>query len=81
MPTGLIDTATAAQRKHCSRNAILDAIKRGAIDGQQTGRYFVVMANKKFEEWSPNPGICFFPFPVSAICVKGWRTSNMLLST
>ena len=51
----LIDTATAAAEKGCSRKAILDAIRRGAIDGEQTGRYFVVMANRRFEVWQPNP--------------------------
>ena len=51
----LIDTATAAKKKNCSRNAILDAVNRGAIDGQKTGRYYVVMENAKFANWNPNP--------------------------
>ena len=55
MPIAIIDTTTAAKEKSCSRKAILDAIRRGAIDGQQTGRYFVVIKNKKFTDWQPNP--------------------------
>ena len=55
MPVEIIDTATAAKIKSCSRNAILDAIRRGAIDGQQTGRYYVVIRNVRFEQWEPNP--------------------------
>jgi hypothetical protein len=51
----LIDTTTAAKEKACSRNAVLAAIRRGDIDGEQTGRYFVVKANTKYQEWAPNP--------------------------
>ncbi len=35
--------------------AILDAIERGAIDGQKVGRNFLVRKNGKFERWTPNP--------------------------
>ena len=35
--------------------AILDAIERGAIDGQKVGRNFLVRKNGKFERWQPNP--------------------------
>ena len=51
----LIDTATAAKKKDCSRNAILNAIRRDVIDGQQTGRYYVVIENTRFKNWSPDP--------------------------
>ncbi len=51
----LISTAEAAKRKKCSRNAILDAIKRKAIDGESLGAQYVVRANPKFERWQPNP--------------------------
>ena len=51
----LISTAQAAKVKACSRNAIIDAIKRNAIDGQMAGAYFVVRPNRKFDEWHPNP--------------------------
>ena len=51
----MLATSEAAQIKGCTRKAIVDAIKRGDIDGDQTGRYFVVRANKRFEAWQPNP--------------------------
>ena len=57
MAPRIIDTATAATEKGCSRIAILDALKRAAIDGQRTGRYYVVFANKKYNEWQPNPNV------------------------
>ena len=50
----LISTSQAAQDKACTIKAIVDAIKRGAIDGEQTGRYFVIRANRKYEAWQPN---------------------------
>ena len=52
--TELISTAEAAKRKKCSRVAILDAIRRSVIDGVNTGRYFTVRANRKFEDWQPD---------------------------
>jgi len=51
----LISTAEAARRKDCSRNAILAAIKRRAIDGENLGAQYVVRANPKFKRWQPNP--------------------------
>ncbi len=51
----LLSTADAAKAKNCSRNTILDAIKKGLIDGVQTGRYYVVQVNRKFQDWTPNP--------------------------
>ena len=51
----IIGTAEAAEKKDCSRNAILDAIRRGAIDSERLGpRSYAVKANRKFEEWEPN---------------------------
>ncbi|MBB27402.1 MAG: hypothetical protein CME25_00670, partial [Gemmatimonadetes bacterium] len=44
-----------AQLKACTRQAILDAIERGAIDGQKVGRNFLVRKNGKFESLQPNP--------------------------
>jgi predicted DNA-binding protein YlxM (UPF0122 family) len=50
----LVSTTEAAQRKGVSRQAILDAIKRGVIDGEQIhARTTVVRVNKKFEAWGP----------------------------
>jgi hypothetical protein len=50
----LISTAEAAKRKDCSRNAILAAIQRKAIDGEHLGAQYVVRANPKFDRWQPN---------------------------
>ena len=51
----IIGTAEAAEKKDCSRNAILDAIRRGVIDSERLGpRSYAVKANRKFEEWEPN---------------------------
>ena len=35
--------------------AILDAINRGAIDGQKVGREYIVHPNRKYQEWQPSP--------------------------
>jgi hypothetical protein len=53
--TKLLDTATAATEKGCSRQAILGAIRNSKIDGEQLGRYYAVRANRKFEDWQPDP--------------------------
>ena len=51
----IIGTAEAAERKGCSRNSILGAIRKGSIDGEKLGpRSYVVRDNKKFQEWQPN---------------------------
>ena len=50
----LISTAEAAKRKDCSRNAILAAIQRKAIDGEHLGAQYVVRANPKFDRWQPS---------------------------
>ena len=50
----LISTQEAADQKGVSRQAIIDAINRGTIDGQRLSpRNLVVIANKKFEAWQP----------------------------
>ena len=54
MANKLIPVGEAAQEKGCSRNAVRDAIKRGALDGEQLGRFFFVKGNKKYKEWGPN---------------------------
>ena len=51
----LISTAEAARRKNCSRNAILAAIQRKAIDGENLGAQYIVRANPQFERWMANP--------------------------
>ena len=51
----LISSNEAAQLKACTRQAIVDAIARGAIDGQQVGRSYMVRKNGKFERWKANP--------------------------
>jgi predicted secreted acid phosphatase len=54
MPPKVIPTRQAATEKQCSVPAILAAIKRGAIDGQQMGREYVVFPNKKYHNWEPD---------------------------
>ena len=45
---------TAADLKGCSRQAIAEAIQRGAIDGEKVGRNYVVRDNRKFQDWQPS---------------------------
>ena len=54
-PLNVLSTQQAAEEKGCSRQAILDAITRGVIDGQRVGREFIVQPNRKFREWHPSP--------------------------
>ena len=54
-PLNVLSTQQAAEEKRCSRQAILDAITRGVIDGQRVGREFIVQPNQKFREWHPSP--------------------------
>lgn len=50
----LMSTTEAAKLKGVSRQAILDAVRRGALNGQKVGgHYIVVKGNKKFEAWEP----------------------------
>ena len=51
----LLSVVEAAEKKGCAVQAIRDAIAKGKIRGQQVGRSLVVMGNKKFDEWKPNP--------------------------
>ena len=51
----LISTTEAARLKDVSRQAIVDAMKRGVIDGQKVSdRTLVIVVNKRFNEWEPN---------------------------
>jgi len=51
----LISTTEAAELKGISRQAIIDAVDRGDIDGQRLSpRNMVVVANKRFEQWQPS---------------------------
>ena len=51
----LISTTEAAGLKGISRQAIIDAVDRGDVDGQRlSARNLVVIANKKFEAWTPS---------------------------
>jgi hypothetical protein len=52
----LMSSTEAAEEKSVTRQAIIKAIERGDIDGHRVGqRSLVVVANKKFQEWYPNP--------------------------
>ena len=54
----LISTQEAAEQKGISRQGIIKAIDRGEIDGQRlSARSMVVIVNKKFETWQPNPNM------------------------
>ena len=55
MPRNLLSTGEAAAAKQCSVQAIHAALSRGAIDGEQLGRFTFVKTTKKFQEWQPNP--------------------------
>ena len=52
-PLNVLSTRQAAEEKGCSMQAILDAINRGAIDGQKVGREHIVRPNRKYQEWQP----------------------------
>ena len=49
----LISTIDAAKLKNVTRQAIVDAVGRGALTGQKVGGCIVVAVNKKFEAWRP----------------------------
>ncbi len=53
-PLKILSTRQAAKEKGCSIQAILNAIRRGVIDGQRVGREFIVRPNKKYLEWQPS---------------------------
>ena len=55
MATKLISTMEAAEIKDCTRHTIGAAIQRGALDGEKAGRNYVVIVNKRFQDWQPNP--------------------------
>ena len=52
----VIGTTEAAEQKGVSRQAVIDAISRGAIDGKRVSqRTLIVIENDRFREWRPNP--------------------------
>ena len=53
--SNLISTIKAAELKSCTRQAIVDAVTRGDLDGQLVGHSYNVRKNGKFERWQPNP--------------------------
>ena len=54
MLPNVISTGQASTSKRCTVQSIIEAIKRGAIDGQKMGRDYVIFPNKKYREWEPN---------------------------
>ena len=52
-----ITSTDAAERKGCTRQNIAYAIRKGKIDAEQIGPNYIVLVNRKFEEWAPNPKI------------------------
>ena len=57
MPPTRISTTTAAAEKGCTRPAIAKAIKTGKLDAERPGRDLLVITNKKYREWAPNPNM------------------------
>jgi len=53
----MITVPEAAKRKGCSRQAAWGAVKREDLDAQKVGRDHLVLVNKKFNDWQPNPKI------------------------
>jgi hypothetical protein len=52
----LISTSEAAKLKGVSRQAIINAVKRGSIDGQKvSARTLVIVVNERLRAWEPNP--------------------------
>lgn len=49
-----ISTKEAAKIKSCTPHAIRYAIKQDYIDAERYGKFYVVLANKKFDSWNPN---------------------------
>ena len=52
-----ISTTEAAERKGCTRQALNLAVRSGKVDAERIGKVNVVVVDKKFEEWEPNPKI------------------------
>ena len=46
-----------AKQKCCSPQAVRDAIKKERLDAEVFGRTYVVTANKKYDQWNPNPNM------------------------
>ena len=52
----VISTAEAARQKGVTRQAIVQAVDRGDIDGSRLSkRTMVIEVNRKFEDYKPNP--------------------------
>ena len=52
-----LSTVEAAELKGCTRQGIFQAVKSGKIDAEKVGRTNIVIANQKFQDWTPNPKI------------------------
>ena len=52
-----ISTQEAADRKGCTMPTIRNALATGKIEGEQVGKVRIVLVNRAFEEWEPNPRI------------------------
>ena len=52
-----LSTNEAAEKKGCTAHAIRYAVNQGHIDCERYGRTYIILANKKFEAWQPNPKI------------------------
>ena len=52
-----IGASEAARRKNCSRQALNYAIRSKKIDAERIGNQNVVLVNRKFEDWAPNPKV------------------------
>ena len=55
--TERITSVEAADRKGCTRQNINNAIRTKKIDAERFGRAYIILANQKFQEWTPNPKI------------------------
>ena len=51
----LVSVTEAGKMKECTGQAVRDAVRKGLIDAHVFGRTFVIVCNKKWREWHPNP--------------------------
>lgn len=52
-----VSSSEVAKTKGCSRQAVNKAIRTGRLDAERIGNQNVILANKKLEDWAPNPKI------------------------
>jgi hypothetical protein len=52
-----LSTTEAAEQKGCSRQALNLAIRSGKLDAERIGKVNVVVANRKYADWTPNPNM------------------------